>query len=766
MRDDEGMTRREFAKQAAATTMLLAGLASGVNEASAALSGSDPAHAVVTRLGSLFIPSRPGDPGYKDLESYGITDFVLQKFSGDTTEVFNNAAKQFFDGKSFLELDEKQAEDYLRLILEGSKITDPQQRLPLQAFYRSARTRILNVYYQNFPENQVKRNAEGDPILKPGDTHQETNPNTSKIVTGWDIAGYKSQPDWKEEEQLRETAKKTLPYWYEGDTVTLTGRMPPSPATKTASGADYYDVVVVGGGTAGCMIAGRLAERGVNPKTGDRLRVAMIEGGRDWTIRDPGLKPGYGNPVRRRQITSIPDGIGPEGRIPGPAYRHNAWVPLENDFQLIGGCSNHYGGTIWIPGEEDFRLYREASGVDWDLSKFGGAIEEVREMYYVMSPPDAWWCARDHVWADAGRSLGFEMRAPEIAYRNPLGIEKTGAYMSRYDTKGTSLPWAYIGLNNGLKVIAEAEVEKILIEKSAGGRPVATGVVYRRKGENGSSKEVRAARVIVASGVFGTPLLLYKSGYGPRDILGDNLLVENKNVGRNLSGDFEIIARAFLAEPVVPGDHNLEMHSPEPWTSIQPRPWGELTVHIREDHVRSGGPEEEALGVFAPDFGWEHKEFMRNGFGARHILAWQVKFGAVPWSWRVLPPDGRIERVEMDAPRIEATIRQAKDVMQAWFGKLSVKPVKTDMRAFSVPVSAREPQHICGTARAGASPETSVCSPDFDCHDIDNLIISSAAAVPRTFFWALGPTAVNAAYGWRRILANHFSRGCSTKGFA
>ena len=66
------------------------------------------------------------------------------------------------------------------------------------------------------------------------------------------------------------------------------------------------------------MVAGRLAERGINPKTGDRLRVAMIEGGKDWTIRDPGVQPGYGYPIRRRMITNFADGIGPEGDIPGP----------------------------------------------------------------------------------------------------------------------------------------------------------------------------------------------------------------------------------------------------------------------------------------------------------------------------------------------------------------------------------------------------------------------------------------------------------------
>ena len=66
-----------------------------------------------------------------------------------------------------------------------------------------------------------------------------------------------------------------------------------------------YDAVVVGGGTAGLIVAGRLAERGINPTTGDRLKIAVIEGGSDWPIRDPGLRPGYAYPIRRRTISNV-----------------------------------------------------------------------------------------------------------------------------------------------------------------------------------------------------------------------------------------------------------------------------------------------------------------------------------------------------------------------------------------------------------------------------------------------------------------------------
>jgi len=230
----EDINRRVFVKQTAVGTAAVAGATSGVLAGFAAQSDDLP-HQIVAALGDLFIPSAPGDPGYKDLEPYGITEYVMRGLpvggrasSGEgespagVVRDFNNLAKQFFRGETFLELNWDQRAQYLEKLIAGSEITDVKQREQIQGFYRLARMRILTVYYRNYPEHEIKRNDQGEIIIAAADRHQITNPNTEKIVTGWDIAGYKGPLRWEEEEQRRAMMKKMHVYWYEGDLVKLT----------------------------------------------------------------------------------------------------------------------------------------------------------------------------------------------------------------------------------------------------------------------------------------------------------------------------------------------------------------------------------------------------------------------------------------------------------------------------------------------------------------------------------------------------------------
>src|SRR5207253_5281440 len=143
------ITRRDFVKETVAGTAAMVG--AGMLRASAAGPGEvTPEKQVVSALGSVFVPSKPGDPGYAELEKYGITDFVMKPparagggeegegrgggagatdwLKPESLAALNNGANAFFGGKAFVDLDEKQREEYLGIVVDGKKITDDAQR--------------------------------------------------------------------------------------------------------------------------------------------------------------------------------------------------------------------------------------------------------------------------------------------------------------------------------------------------------------------------------------------------------------------------------------------------------------------------------------------------------------------------------------------------------------------------------------------------------------------------------------------------------------
>lgn len=190
---------------------------------------------LVAALADTIMPTASGYPGYKRLEQYGITDEVMKGLSGIAAEefnVFNAAAREFFP-KAFVELNENDRTAFLELVADsfapdtwgvgsGKKSKGPDSQLhakvakeavdKIQKVFRLTRARAMTVFYQNFPEHKIARDKNMFPILAPGDTHQIINPNTSKVVTGWDVANFPGPLSWQEEEARR--AKWMKIHWH------------------------------------------------------------------------------------------------------------------------------------------------------------------------------------------------------------------------------------------------------------------------------------------------------------------------------------------------------------------------------------------------------------------------------------------------------------------------------------------------------------------------------------------------------------------------
>lgn len=173
---------------------------------------------ILAALGETIIPSDPGDPGFKELEPHRITEEVNKSLRPLKDEVFvrfNDAAKPFFGGRAFVELNDGERAEFLRKVVAGKEITDPA----IRRIYRFTRNTVLKVFYSNFPEHKIARDAKGVPILKPGDgeLHQITVPNTKNLITGWDVAGYRGPLTWEQEQRMRADIEKV--HWHDPENL-------------------------------------------------------------------------------------------------------------------------------------------------------------------------------------------------------------------------------------------------------------------------------------------------------------------------------------------------------------------------------------------------------------------------------------------------------------------------------------------------------------------------------------------------------------------
>src|SRR5262245_25255916 len=86
--------RREFVKQTVVGSAVLGGASVGLDALQSA-APPDIRKQVIAKLGPVFVPSRPNDPGYAELEPHGITDYVLEdlRTADGAAGVFNTAAQ-------------------------------------------------------------------------------------------------------------------------------------------------------------------------------------------------------------------------------------------------------------------------------------------------------------------------------------------------------------------------------------------------------------------------------------------------------------------------------------------------------------------------------------------------------------------------------------------------------------------------------------------------------------------------------------------------
>jgi len=306
-----------------------------------------------------------------------------------------------------------------------------------------------------------------------------------------------------------------------------------------------FDYVVVGGGTAGCVVAARLSESGAH-------RVALIEaGGEDdsfWIHTPIGYGKLYDDPKYNWTYESEPEPELAGGR---------SYLPRG---KVLGGTGS-INGMIYVRGQrEDFDGWRQLGNTGWSyddvLPYFKKSEDNVRgaDAYHATGGPIRVEYTRRHELADAFVEAAVQAGFPRNDDVNGASADGFGynqVTIRGGRRSGTATEYLRPARRRpNLTVILNALATRVVFRD---GRAV--GVEVRR---NGVLESLTARReIIIAGGTFNSPQLLQASGVGPADLLrkhGISVVADRAGVGSNLRDHFQLTMGYRCTRPVTVND--------------------------------------------------------------------------------------------------------------------------------------------------------------------------------------------------------------------
>lgn len=497
-------------------------------------------------------------------------------------------------------------------------------------------------------------------------------------------------------------------------------------------GCDY---LIIGGGSAGCVVASRLSE---NPNA----QVILLEaGGRDW-------HPFYHLPAGFAKMTK---GIGSWGWHTVPQRNMQNRVFRYTQAKVIGG-----GSTI------NAQIYTRGARQDYDdwrqLGCEGWGYDDVLAYYRKAEDNDTY----EDEYHGVGGPLGVSQPAAPLpiceAYFEaaatlgiPRNLDVAGerqdgvAYyqLTQKNALRSSASKAYLGRARGrpnLKVMTGKQCRRVTIEN---GRAVGVELV---DGERISA----TTEVIVSCGAIGSPRLLQLSGIGPADHLksvGVEAVLDRPSVGANLQDHLDLYCISEVSGPYT-YDRYAKLH----WSAVAALQY----LFTRRGPVASSLFETGGFWYADPDARSPDLQFhLGLGTGIESGVA-AMPDGGVTLNSCYLRPRSRgsvrltsadpadpplLDPNYLQDPRDrEMSIRGLK-LTQEIMSQKPLKPfirterlpgpdVKTDEDYFNfICEHSKTSHHPAGTCRMGVDAEA-VLDPRLRFHGLDGLRVADASIMP------------------------------------